>query len=263
MTPVREGVLRDAWRLAVGTLTAVPVRPPAVVDRRRAGLAMLLAPLAVLPLGVVVAIIGWSGGRWDLPPLAAALLAIGALVVGNRAFHVDGLADTVDGFAASYDRERALAVMKTGTSGPAGVVAIVLVVGLQATGLSGVLTAGPEPAVRAVLAGLLVCGSRAALLLCCARGVPSARPGGLGDTYTQTVSVALAAAIWGALAVALAWLAPVVGIAWWRGPLAAVLAAAVVLVVLVRATRRFGGVTGDVFGAAVELALATLLLALS
>ncbi|MEZ5159525.1 MAG: hypothetical protein R2709_01430 [Marmoricola sp.] len=42
-------MLLDAWRLAVGTLTAVPVRPPMTVDRRRAGLAMLLAPLAVLP----------------------------------------------------------------------------------------------------------------------------------------------------------------------------------------------------------------------
>lgn len=259
MTPV----LRDAWRLAVGTLTAVPVRPPVTVDRRRAGLAMVLAPLAVVPLGLLVAVIGYvAGARSGLTPLTAALLAIGALVLGNRAFHVDGLADTVDGLAASYDRERALAVMKTGTSGPAGVVAIVLVIGLQASGLAGVLS-GPAPVARALLAGLLVCGSRAALALCCARGVPSARPGGLGDTYTGTVPVLAAAAIWGGLALALAWLVPSVEIDWWRGPLAVALAAAVTIIVIARAIRRLGGVTGDVFGAAVELALATLLVALS
>jgi adenosylcobinamide-GDP ribazoletransferase len=41
------------------------------------------------------------------------------------------------------------------------------------------------------------------------------------------------------------------------------LAALVVVLLVVRAVRRFGGVTGDVFGAAIELALATLLLALA
>lgn len=255
-------MLRDAWRLSVGTLTAIPVRPPAHVDRRRAGLAMVLAPLAVLPLAVVVALVCAAGMRRDLPPLAVALVAIGALVVGNRALHLDGLADTVDGLAASYDRERALAAMKTGASGPAGVAAIVLVIGLQAAGLAGLLV-GPAPFARALLAGLLVCVSRAALVLCCARGVPSARPGGLGDTYTQTVPVPVAAAIWGLLAVAFVWLVPLVEIAWWRGALAVALAAGTGMVVVARATRRLGGVSGDVFGAAVELALATLLIALS
>jgi len=255
-------VLLDAWRLAVGTLTAVPVRPPRVVDRRRAGLAMALAPLAVLPLGVLVTAIGYAGSRAALPPLVVAVAAVGALVLGNRAFHVDGLADTVDGFAASYDRERALAVMKTGTSGPAGVVAIVLVIGLQVTGLASVL-AGPHRLAAAVLAGATVCASRAALALCCVRGVPSARPGGLGDTYTQTVRLPLMATIWGLAALLLAWLGQLAGLAWWRGPVAVAAAAAAVAVLVVRAIRRLGGVTGDVFGAAVELALAALLVSLS
>jgi len=255
-------MLPDSWRLALGTLTAIPVRPPAVVDQRRAGLAMMLAPLAVIPLGTLVAAIGYGGIRWGLPPLVVALLAVGALVLGNRAFHIDGLADTVDGFAASYDRERALTVMKTGTSGPAGVVAIVLVIALQTAGMAGLL-AGPDPVARAVLAGVIVCASRAALVLCCVRGVPSARPGGLGDTYTETVPVVVAAAIWGVLALLLAWLTSLAGLPWWRGPVAVVLAAVVVLGLVIRAIRRLGGVTGDVFGAAVELALAALLVVLS
>jgi adenosylcobinamide-GDP ribazoletransferase len=255
-------LILDAWRLAVGTLTAVPVRPPALVDRRRAGVAMTLAPLAVVPIGVAVAVIGYAGGLLGLPPLVVALLAVGAVVLGNRAFHVDGLADTVDGFAASYDRERALAVMKTGTSGPAGVVAVVLVIGLQAAGLAS-LFASPHHLRAAVLAGVAVCASRAALALCCARGVPSARPGGLGATYTRTVPLPVAAGLWGVAAVLLAVLAPGAGLDWWRGPLAVVCAAAVVAVLVGRAIRRLGGVTGDVFGAAVELALAALLVALS
>ena len=41
------------------------------------------------------------------------------------------------------------------------------------------------------------------------------------------------------------------------------MALAGVAVVVARAVRRLGGVTGDVFGAAIELALAALLVALS
>ena len=53
-------MLLDAWRLALGTLTAIPVAPPALVDRRRAGMAMVLAPLAVLPLAVAVTLVALS-----------------------------------------------------------------------------------------------------------------------------------------------------------------------------------------------------------
>ncbi|MCU1535669.1 MAG: Adenosylcobinamide-GDP ribazoletransferase, partial [Humibacillus sp.] len=41
--------VRDAWRLALGTFTAVPVTPPGRTDGRVAGTAMLLAPLTALP----------------------------------------------------------------------------------------------------------------------------------------------------------------------------------------------------------------------
>ena len=127
--------------------------------------------------------------------LVVALLAVGGLVVGNRAFHLDGLSDTVDGLAASYDPERSLAVMKGGPSGPAGVAAVVLVLTLQAAALAGLL-AQPRWGRAAVLAGVGVCASRSALALCCARGVRSARPDGLGVTYSQTVSRPVAAAVW-------------------------------------------------------------------
>lgn len=255
-------LVRDAWRLAVGTLTAMPVPPPEHVDRRRAAMAMAVAPLAALPLALGAAAIALLGQVTDLPHLVTALLAIGVVVAGNRALHLDGLADTVDGMAASYDRERSLAVMKTGTSGPAGVTAIVLVLGLQVAAMASVL--GDDGGVRLVLLALVaVCASRAALPLCCVRGVRPARQDGLGRTFTQTVSPLLAAVVWLASGAALAAAAWWAGIGWWRGASAAVLAALVVALILVRAVKRFGGVTGDVFGAAVEAALATILVTLS
>ena len=255
-------MLLDAWRLSVGTLTAVPVQQPRTVDRRRAAAAMVLAPLAALPLGLAVTVLALAGHGLQLPPLVTALLAIGVAVLGNRAFHLDGLSDTVDGLAASYDRERSLAVMKSGTSGPAGVVAVVLVIGLQVAGLASLL-ALPDWWQAAILAGVAVCASRAALVVCCARGVPAAREDGLGLTYTQTVPRAVAVVVWILVAVVVAGLGAWAGLAWWRGALAAALALVVVLAVVVRTTRRFGGVTGDVFGASIEVALAAILVALA
>ncbi|MFI5430288.1 adenosylcobinamide-GDP ribazoletransferase [Aeromicrobium sp. UC242_57] len=109
----------DAWRLAVGTLTAIRVKPPQTVTRQIAGAAMLVAPLAVVPLALLVAATLWIG-REPARPIAVAVAAVGLLAAGSRAFHLDGLADTADGLTSSYDRERSLAVMKTGDTGPAG-----------------------------------------------------------------------------------------------------------------------------------------------
>lgn len=251
--------MRDAWRLAVGTLTALRVAPPVHVDGRTAGRAMLLAPLAVAPLGLMVGLISWGGVRVGLPLLVAALLAVGALAAGSRALHWDGLSDTVDGLTASYDQERSLAVMKSGTSGPAGVVAVVVVLGLQATGLASLIgtTRG------AVLAGFLVCVSRVALTLTCLSGVPAARRDGLGLPHSGTVARPVALAVWVVVTALTTALVAWFGLGWWRGPLAVLLAGLVVSLLVRRAVQRFGGVTGDVYGAAIELSFVTLLVALA
>lgn len=249
-------MLRDSWRLALGTLTAVPTKPPAQVDRARAGLALTLAPVAAVPLALAVIAVMTVGHWFGLPSLVIAVLAVAVLALGNRGFHLDGLSDTVDGLAASYDRERSLQVMKSGTSGPAGTVALVLVLGVQTAAIASLEAS-------ALVVGVCVCASRAALVCCGARGIPSARPGGLGDTFAETVPRRMAALVWLGVTVALsvgAWWAE---LPWWRGVLASALALAVIVLLVTRAVRRFGGVTGDVFGASVELSFAALLVALS
>lgn len=249
----------DAWRLALGTLTAIPVRPPRAVDRRTAGAAMLLAPLAVVPLALAVAFILWAGRELELAPLAVSILAVGALAAGSRAFHLDGLADTADGLTSSYDRERSLAVMKTGDVGPAGAAALVVVLGVQAAALAGLSTVQDGP----WLAALLVCVSRGVLTVTCVRGIPAARRDGLGQTYVGAVAPWATAAAWLALTAAMSLGFVLIDEPWWRGPVCAVVALLVVGALIRRAVARLGGVTGDIFGACVELSLAALLLAAS
>ena len=64
------------------------------------------------PLAVAVTLVALAGHGLDLPIPVAALLALGATILGNRAFHLDGLSDTVDGMAASYDRELAFTIVE-------------------------------------------------------------------------------------------------------------------------------------------------------
>lgn len=193
------------------------------------------------------------------PPLVAALVLVGTVAWGNRGLHLDGLSDTTDGLAASFDRERSLEVMKTGVAGPAGVVTTVLVLGLQVAGAASVLQ---RPyGVLLVVAAVVV--SRLGLAVCCAAGVPAARPDGLGRLFTSTQPVWTVALMGLAGALVVAAGAEMTGVDWWRGLLAVGVSGLGVVLLVRRVSRRLGGVTGDVFGAAIEIALAGLLVLLA
>lgn len=251
--------MRDAWRLAVGSLTAVPVTPPGRVDRAVARGSLMAAPLAVAPLGVAAGLIAWAGLEVGLAPFGVAVLAVAAVVVGSRAFHLDGLADTADGLTSSYDAERSLAVMRSGDVGPAGVAAVVLVVGAQVAGVHGLLWLPHGE----VLVAAVVVASRVAHSLACLPPVPSAPGSRLAAAYVGAGSPVVVVGLWLLAAVGLAAAGAWAGLAWWRGAVAVALAALLVVLLVRRAVRRLGGVTGDVFGAAIELTLATVLLALT
>jgi len=255
----RSAVGRDGVALAVGTLTAVPVPGPRTVDRPRAAVAMSIAPLAVLPAGLLIAAAAAAFDRVGLPPLVSAALVIGAGVLLTRALHVDGLADTVDGLASSYDRDRALTVMRTGDVGPAGTVAVVLVVGVQVFAAANLLAYDSGWLVVAVA----WCCARTALAVLCVRGVAAARPEGLGATVAGSVPAVVLAPGLVVAAAAMSGAGLLLSRPWWQGALALVAAVAVLGVLLQRCRSRLGGITGDVLGAGVEVCAAVLLVVLS
>jgi adenosylcobinamide-GDP ribazoletransferase len=257
---VNRGTLADAVRLGVGTLTVVPVKPPRRVDREVGCRAMVLAPLVAVIPAAAASIVCWAAITAGLTPLVAAVLAVGAIALTTRGLHLDGLADTADGLAAGYDCERALAVMRRGDVGPAGVVTLVLVVLAQVAALDAALRAGPG---GALVVALAVIAGRATLPLACARGVPAARPDGLGAAVAGTVPRPVVLLVLAVVALVAALGCAAAGLPAWRGA-AAVVAAALVAGLLVRRTvHRLGGVTGDVLGACVETATAAALLVLA
>lgn len=257
--------MRDGWRLALGTFTVVRVTPPRSVDRRVAAVAMVLAPLTAVPALAVWVLLGVAVNRGLLPAGVAAALAVAVVAALSRAMHLDGLADTADGLAASYDRERALEVMRRGDTGPAGAATLVLSLLLQVACLSTLLA---TPTGLALAAAALV-ASRLAAAVTTRRGVPAARSDGLGRAVAGSVGTGAAwagvAAVAGSAALAVAVTAQAASgrgpasAATWTAALAGLLvvtaAVAGAVGLLRRAVTRLGGVTGDVIGAAIEVAL--------
>ncbi|WP_081194263.1 adenosylcobinamide-GDP ribazoletransferase [Saccharomonospora piscinae] len=249
-------VLADGALMALGTLTAWRVPAPRAIDRAVGGVAMLLAPMAAIPLAVLAGLVVYTGDVLGLPPLLTAALAVGSVCLGNRGLHLDGLSDTADALAASYDRERALEVMHRGDAGPMGAATLVLVLLAQCAALAGAVASGHG--VAAVVLALVA--SRAVVPACCARGVPAAQRSGLGVMVAGTVPPLVAVTV-GVVLAAVAALLP--GLPWWQGPVAVVLGFAAAGALLHRCVTRFGGITGDVLGACIEAAALAMFVGLS
>jgi adenosylcobinamide-GDP ribazoletransferase len=235
----------DGIRLALTTLTVLPVRAGRI-DRRSAAVAMGLAPVVGLVLGLVLAAVA-AGLGTVAPPLVTGAVTVAAGVLLTRGLHLDGLADTVDALGSYRRGDAALEVMRKPDIGPFGVVAIVLTLLIQSAAIT------PWAVVAAWTAG------RLAVPIACRRGVPAARPDGLGALVAGTVPVPVAAGAAIVVGAGAVWAVPGRP---WQGP-AAVAAAVLVVLLLVRhAVRRFGGITGDVLGAAVEVATTVTLVGL-
>jgi adenosylcobinamide-GDP ribazoletransferase len=234
-------------RLALSWLTVLPVPAP-VVDRRVAGAAIAVAPLVGLLLGGVATGLLAGLDLLHCPPLLAGLVVVGLLALVTRGMHLDGLADTADGLGCYGPPERALAVMKDGGVGPFGVVTLFVVLGIQVAGLAAVDHRWWVPPLAFAV-------SRGAFAVCCLRGVPAARPEGLGALVAGSQPWWAVAGWWVVFAAA----AVFVGPTWWQGPLVVLVAGAVVALLVRHVGRRFGGITGDVLGACAELVAAVVL----
>jgi adenosylcobinamide-GDP ribazoletransferase len=249
---------RFGWRddLLTAWLFLTRVSLPRILRPSTASAAGLTHALRAFPLigamiGLAAALVYWLGTLFGLSPLPAALLTIGATVWLTGGLHEDGLADCADGFGGGRDREAKLAIMRDSRIGSYGVLALVIGVGLRVAALADLSVADGATALVAAHAA-----SRAAMPLLMALLEP-ARTDGLAASLGRPSEAVLAqAVILGVLICAL-----------MTGPFPGIVALSFAALVLAGletlARRQIGGYTGDVLGAAQQVAETAILLALS
>ena len=219
---------------------ALPSFPRLVRVIPLAGLLLGLVPAAALIVALIL----------DLGPWLSAMLAVAAMVLATGALHEDGLADVADSFGGTT-RDRRLEIMRDSRIGSFGATALFLALALRIGALAEIVSRAD--ALAAVAAILITASlSRTAGLMPLVF-LPPARRDGLSHAVGQPPRETfwLAAGIAGAIAVVLGALAglPPFGIA-----LTIVLSGLAGLALTGFAARHLGGQTGDIVGAAQQVA---------
>ncbi len=236
-------------RLGIGLFTRLPLAGE--VDMQRGASSAWAWPLAGL-LPAVIGLIAISVSVWlGLSAGFSAALGMALMIMGTGAMHEDGLADTADGFWGGWDPARRLEIMKDSRIGTYGVIALLLTLLARWSILSSLIAAGtvwgPLLAAsvlsRAPMVGLMALMSPARPDgLSRAVGRPDLRAFGIGGGVALVVAMALTG--WAALPASVA-----------------ALIAAGLLGKL--AQSKIGGQTGDVLGAAQQLAEVSVLAVLA
>jgi adenosylcobinamide-GDP ribazoletransferase len=203
-------------------------------------------------VGALLAALLWAASR-GLVPFGERIAALGVVALWAYAtggLHLDGLADAVDGASGGRgERERSLAIMRDGRIGAHGALALVLLVLCKWVALERLLAQGGADWLLAPVAARFL----GTLLMA---GFPYARASGLGSSFAGRVGAR--ELVLGALPLAAG--AVLGGLELWLSVLFGVVAA---LLWARRFQRLLGGLTGDVYGACIELCEACVLLGLS
>jgi adenosylcobinamide-GDP ribazoletransferase len=247
-------------RVALSLFTVIPAGAGAELADGDAVAAVSWLPAVGLLLGGLgagVMLAASAGGENGPRRLLGAVLAVALLAVATGGLHLDGLADTADGLGSRRPAPQALDIMRRSDVGPMGVAALVLVLLIQVAAIAAI------PRIPLAAAALVLAAVTGRVAVMVATGFPAARPGGFGALVagrTTAADRALAIAVLGCAVTAAA--LPFGGWELAARGLCAALAGLIAGAFLqFAAWRRLGGMTGDVFGAILEVATATVLVA--
>lgn len=195
-------------------------------------------------VGVIVGfIVYWlaQGLLWFASPYVMAMVLIIALAMASKGFHLDGLADTADGFMSSRSRDRMMEIMRDSRIGSMGVLALIFVLGLKVAGIASLYADQvPKTVLFAAIAGR--CAIVAYIQLS-----RYARETGMGEIMFRRKSI-----------ICFVWVLAFMfcaGIYLFKSTGLVMCGAIVIFVIFwaVYTKRKIGGATGDTIGACEEI----------
>ncbi len=247
MKMLNDQVIKNQWQafcIAVQFLTQIPIRLKGYPDAKSQGQSLLYYPLVGVLIGAALLLLAWLlNGQSNL---IQAVLVLILWVVLTGGLHLDGLADSADGWMGGLgDPQRTLAIMKDPCIGAIGSLTLILHLLLKYSALITLLAANH---LLPVLVAPVVARVAAILLLAItpyvsAQGIASAM---VDNMPKQGIYL---------LAVSAVFLLAGLNIVW--------LVVVATLFVLARRAMllRINGTTGDTAGALIELLEAGVLIA--
>ncbi len=132
---MKKAGIGDSFIAGLRFLTIFPLPTEAGHSTQALAGSLRFFPLIGLLLGVIAAGATWV--LWSLfPPLLAAVFLVALLAAFSGGLHLDGLADTGDGFCSSRSREQILVIMRDSRIGAMGVIWLGLLLAVKVAALA-------------------------------------------------------------------------------------------------------------------------------
>ena len=249
----------DSFFIGLQFLTRISVVKQTIWTEEAFGRSVKYFPMVGAVLGLVYVIIAeifimLNGGTF---PMLTAAVVLMSMAILTGAIHCDGFMDTMDGLFSGRDRERMLEIMKDSRVGAFGVVSFVMLSIFEFAALTELAQLSTAILIAAIYSAPII---GRLMMVITIGGFPYARPEGMGKAFSKytTHSTVIFAAIEALILLLplplmsmifikplLAALASTLAFTWYFGRLA---------------TKKVGGVTGDIYGAVTTISEAMVLL---
>ena len=228
--------------LSVVFLTRLPAPGWPAATARKLSSGMWAFPVVGVLVATIAGLVYAVCDAIGLPVYISALFAVVALIITTGGLHEDGLSDLADGIWGAATPSKRLEIMSDSRIGAFGAIALIVSVAGRAAAIASI--GQPLFVLGALVAAAAV--SRATMPLLISFGRP-AKAGGLGATAGKP-----SAGVCGCAFLLAAVIAAIASPAGWLQCLVAAAAGAALIAWFAR--RNLGGYTGDVLGAAQQVA---------
>jgi len=226
---------------ALRFLTIIPLPGRRQISPEEVGRSIVYFPLVGVIIGLILVGLNWLLGL-ALPSALVNVLLVVSLAAISGGLHLDGFVDTCDGMVGHKTVEERWQVMKDSRAGAFGIIGVCCLLLVKYVALNSVPASWLMPTLL-----LMPAVSRWAMVYA-VFAYPYAKPSGLGKVFKQEASLS------GFLVATVIALAITVILAQLSGLVIMFGISIIVMAVAFYLKGRFGGLTGDTYGAINEIA---------
>lgn len=246
----------NATAIAFMFLTRLPMPRLNTITPEDEGRALVCFPGVGLVIGLLLALLALGLQHYTSPMVVAAIV-VSCWVAVTGSLHLDGLADSADGWLSGANGERALEIMKDPRCGSAAVCAVACVLILKFSALATLIEQDSTRLILALVIIPIISRTIAPLLFLT---TPYANPKGIALNYIEQAPAFTRTLMSIVLVTLLIVVIAFSNVSLLTNIIVFSIIAAVVILLRRMMLQRLSGITGDTAGATIEISEALLLI---